>query len=128
MKATQCPYPGTSYCEPFSLGGSSTMQGFATRMSLVNLTVGIREETHPALDGLVAWPNPSSGTFTFALQGSPIGQGLVDVFDATGRFVARATLANSRCDLSSLAKGCYLTRIRSTTNRIIGSTKLTIVR
>lgn len=124
----QCPYPGTSYCEEYSLSNAGVFQGFATRMSLVDINIGMDEPASTAGSGIVCSPNPSNGIVRFTNQGRPIEASMVRLFDPSGRLVADKTVRNGSCDLSEMALGAYEAVLISSTQRIMGNVPIILAR
>lgn len=75
-------------------------------------------ETKAHMDGLVLYPNPTSGPVTLLTrQTSPY---LVTITSLTGQIMQQITAMDPeiRLDLSSLEKGIYLVTLRTTSGRI----------
>lgn len=124
---TACPYPGTSYCEPFSSSNGGIIQGFATRMNLADLPIGLTELGSTDYARLSCWPNPGNGPLYIALQGELVTKGKVDCFDALGKLVKHAALTNGQCDLGVLAPVCYELRVTGAMGRPLGTVRFTSV-
>ncbi len=122
---TQCPFPGTSYCEPFSAVNAGLAQGFATRMPLTGVSVGVEEMGGVGEPGVMCWPNPSDGTAFITLQGLPFDQGTAQCFDAAGRLVGSFHIVQGRIDLRTLEAGSYAVHVISRTGRPVGVVRIT---
>jgi hypothetical protein len=63
-----------------------------------------------SLAGIVFNSNPCRSTLSFSY---PAEHGDVDIYDTSGRIVARGSLENSECtiQINSLDSGCYITRV-----------------
>jgi len=125
---TQCPYPGTSYCEPFALVNSRNAQGFATRMSLQDISIGLNDPQRPGPAALAVYPNPATSELSFLHQGLPLSSGLLRVTDAIGRTVLEQPLAGSVAWIGGLANGVYNARVSTRTGRELGSASFVIAR
>ncbi len=120
---TQCPYPGTSYCEPFATSNVQNWQGFATRMNLQDINIGL-EEVVGSASAISCWPNPVTDVVAFHFQGLPTENGNVRVFDPTGRLVMELPLNNGKTSLGTLAPGYYNAVVLDSHNRLLGTTPL----
>ncbi|HNE79073.1 MAG TPA: T9SS type A sorting domain-containing protein [Flavobacteriales bacterium] len=125
---TQCPYPGTSYCEPFVESNNRYMQAFATRMSLQDINIGINDPLNLGPASLAVYPNPTSAELHLFHQGLPLTAGLLSIIDATGRVVRGEPLAGSVVSVHGLANGIYHVQVQNRTGRILGSASFVITR
>lgn len=118
---TACPYPGVSYCEPYTNGDVADWEASATRMNVHLINVGISEAQAAQSTHLVqCWPNPANDRVTFTFEGLHIGRARVELFDAAGRCALRADLVDSGLDLGGVAAGAYSARLTAGNGRILG--------
>ncbi|MBL7938430.1 MAG: T9SS type A sorting domain-containing protein [Flavobacteriales bacterium] len=106
-----CPVLGTSWCEESltSVGDNlDMMQGFATRMNLRDVSIGLVDQPISPLEHLHAVPNPTSDFLRLISHGKPFVSIVVTVVNSLGQpvLVAR-TNGDGLLDVSGLAAGCY---------------------
>ena len=87
------------------------LNGNSTTSQLVSI------EIHDAITGLVVSPNPTADNVTVSYSAWTEGEGLVEVFDYTGRPVKTATIHineginSNEIDLTGIVQGFYTIRI-----------------
>ena len=72
-------------------------------------TLGLTDAT--LADGLMIYPNPTSGLLVISSQGFTIDN--VEISDLNGRIVWRNDTGNNRLDVSYFAKGMYFIKVES---------------
>lgn len=105
-----CPYPGVSWCEPSLTFGDpgDISHGFAARMNLQGITIGVPEETATDPQELTCHPNPTHDRVLLSTAGRPLSMAVVDVFDGRGTLVLRTrTSASGELRVDQLAPGLY---------------------
>ena len=81
--------------------------------------VGV-EEPRDGASAIHIWPNPTSDVIHMNNPRS----GRVSITDATGRQVMAASLpANGTLDVSALASGCYMLRLRNAQHQLSGAAR-----
>jgi hypothetical protein len=94
--------------------------GNATVTFTVNACVGIEEAI--ATEGIVVYPNPTSGIFTIVLADNVQGAVIVNIMSVDGKIISseqRTTAdgAAQNFDLSAFPKGVYLLEVQSAAGR-----------
>ena len=106
-----CPDPGTSWCEESLtyVGDNLDMtQGFATRMDLRDVSIGMVDRPLNGQDYLQAVPNPTNDFLRLSSHGRPFIYMAVSVVNSLGQPVLEArTNGDGLLDVSGLAAGCY---------------------
>lgn len=103
-----CPLPGTSYCETQpAMFGVDHFDGFVARIELAGLNVGLPDAPSLITDNLSLRPC-ADGDWLLLLNGEPLRNTQVAVFDAIGRVVRSAiTTPTGHIELTDLASGHY---------------------
>lgn len=105
----ECPtVGGTSYCEVQpSLFQPDQFDGFIARMDIDDLNIGINETAAP-VSAVLSVRGNGFGTWTVFLDGSPLINTPVDVYDAIGRLViSTRTDVNGQLSSNTMANGHY---------------------
>lgn len=85
-----CPFEDVSWCEASldAVGNNlDPLQGFATRMDLRGINVGIGERTSRTGALFSASPNPTDGTVVFRSGNTPLANSMVQITNALGQVV-----------------------------------------
>ena len=110
-----CPYPNVSWCETSLVGVGDNldpMQGFATRMNLRDISIGINDTS--AMEGSVLYclPNPTNGSISFRSKWHQLSKASISITNTLGQTVLTAVLDDQgSVDVTSLSGGSYAARI-----------------
>ncbi|MBK7943356.1 MAG: T9SS type A sorting domain-containing protein [Flavobacteriales bacterium] len=105
-----CPYPGTSWCEPPVpyAAAADLSHGFAARLNLQEISIGVPDDLFLEALGLSCSPNPTGDHVRLSLGKRALAHEQVVLVDARGRLVLRArTDADGTLWLPSLGTGLY---------------------
>lgn len=117
---TQCPFDGVSYCEPFIEYNGKLVQGFATRMSLQDISIGLNDHENVPTAGVAVFPSPASEHVRLYYQGLPLLSGSLRISDALGRLVLTRRIDGPLIQVHGLADGLYHARILNEAGRPLG--------
>jgi hypothetical protein len=124
----QCPYPGTSYCEPFLTAAPiNAVQGCVTRMNLVGVGVGVGEVSGSSAN-VAAYPNPATDQLFIRYQGMVLERGRLTVFDAQGKLCSVLPIVNGQAGLGGLSQGVYAARAENGVGKDLGTVRFQILR
>ncbi len=119
----ECPYPGTSWCEPAYpfFSGPDLLHGFIARMNLQGISIGLVERTGTS-NGLFVYPNPATDQlFLRHTQGS-LQNCHVRIHDPNGRLVRDCSLQRQGLlDISALSAGFFHGSVIGPVGEVVGS-------
>ena len=106
-----CPNPGTSWCEEsltYVGDNLDMMQGFATRMNLRDVSIGMPDVFTSNTVPVQVVPNPAHHHVRFFVNGNASTFAQFSVINALGQLVLQGrTDQTGMVDVRGLAEGCY---------------------
>ena len=112
-----CPYPNVSWCEAsleFVGDNLDPLQGFATRMNLNGLFIGMDDHSAAAGSVLTCLPDPTPGSISFRSNSGPVSNALYRITNALGQLVLTGVLdEQGAVDVSALPSGPYAVELQT---------------
>jgi hypothetical protein len=114
----ECPYPGTSYCEPNPSVFNQVYDGFIARFNMQGITIGIGEQKIPETADYLNYHSDTGLLYSRS-------QGIVQVYDVEGRLVRMVDIvAGEPTSLGNLADGIYALRLQDERHQVLQVLKI----